>query len=190
MACKCIEDWNKQLKEKFNETATVNCEVLSGRVIVNGIYHKPKFKGKPGEYQQKWEEVMLWPKYCPFCGKPYDVKDIYGQDAVTFADNLICTQVELEDWYYDEEDQRVPRVYRLVFRFHDVLISSQLYAKKLQTNQVEFSMIECDGDLLKSFEDKFEYEDFSQKIREVCQKHWEEVEGKDSIYKFNGLKDE
>lgn len=30
MGCDCIKNFNKLLKEKFNETATVNCEVLSG----------------------------------------------------------------------------------------------------------------------------------------------------------------
>lgn len=69
MACDCVKNWNKKLKEKFNETARVNVEIFSGRVIVKGIYHKQK---KDGSYVSKWEEVFLWPKFCPFCGKAYE----------------------------------------------------------------------------------------------------------------------
>ena len=70
MACNCIEEWNRKLKEKFNDTATVNHDMISGRVIVEGIYHKLR---KDGSFNvNKWETVALWPKFCPFCGKPYD----------------------------------------------------------------------------------------------------------------------
>ena len=70
MACNCVNEWNKKLKEKFNHTATVNHDIISGRVVINGIYHKLK---KDGSYNtNKWEEVALWPTYCPFCGKPYE----------------------------------------------------------------------------------------------------------------------
>ena len=188
MACNCIKDWNKKLKERYNETASVDYDLVSGRVIVNGLYHKLKANGESWEYQKKWREVMLWPKYCPFCGKPYDVKEIYGREAVIFDDNLICTQVELVDCWYDEMNNIGPIAYRLDFRFHDDLVKAFLFSNKLQTNHIEFSKIVCDGDLLKSFKNKFEYGLFSQKLCDVCKKHWERVAGKDSPYQFNGLK--
>lgn len=111
MACDCVKNFNKLLKEKYNETATVNCEVLSGRVIVNGIYHKPKFKGKPGEYQQKWDEVMLWSKYCPFCGKPYDIKEIQDKETEIGAALIKeerCRQITQEG--YDQAHDKLESV--------------------------------------------------------------------------------
>lgn len=189
MACDCISNLNKLLKEKFNETATVNSEVLSGRVIVNGIYHKPKYKGKPGEYQQKWEEVALWPKYCPFCGKPYDIKEIYGPDTVELKENLYCTHVELNNWDYDEEDQKRPITYELSFRYYGVEVSAYLTTESLKDKRVDFSMVECASDLLASFEDIFISSNFlDDKIFELCKKHWDEVEGKDSEYNYDGTR--
>ena len=189
MACDCISNFNKLLKEKFNETATVNSEVLSGRVIVNGIYHKPKYKGKPGEYQQKWEEVALWPKYCPFCGKPYDIKEIYGPDTVELKENLYCTHVELNNWDYDEEDQKRPITYELSFRYYGVEVSAYLTTESLKDKRVDFSMVECASDLLASFEDIFISSNFlDDKIFELCKKHWDEVEGKDSEYNYDGTR--
>ena len=187
--CDCIKNFNKLLKEKFNETATVNCEVLSGRVIVNGIYHKPKYKGKTGEYQQKWEEVSLWPKYCPFCGKPYDIKEIYGPDTVELKENLYCTHVELNNWDYDEEDQMRPITYELSFRYYGVEVSAYLTTESLKDKRLDFSMVECASDLLASFEDIFISSNFlDDKIFELCKKHWDEVEGKDSEYNYDGTR--
>ena len=189
MGCDCIKNFNKLLKEKFNETATVNSEVLSGRVIVNGIYHKPKYKGKPGEYQQKWEEVAIWPKYCPFCGKPYDIKEIYGPDTVELKENLYCTHVELNNWDYDEEDQMRPITYELSFRYYGVEVSAYLTTESLKDKRLDFSMVECASDLLASFEDIFISSNFlDDKIFELCKKHWDEVEGKDSEYEFDGTR--
>ena len=189
MECDCIKNFNKLLKEKFNETATVNSEVLSGRVIVNGIYHKPKYKGKPGEYQQKWEEVALWPKYCPFCGKPYDIKEIYGQDTVELKENLYCTQVELINWEYDEEDQMRPITYELSFRYYGVAVSACISIVRLQKSELNFCMVECDGGLLESFENLFrDSDELSVKIFELCKKHWDEVEGKESEYEYDGTR--
>lgn len=189
MACDCIKNFNKLLKEKFNETATVNCEVLSGRVIVNGIYHKPKYKGKPCEYQQKWEEVSLWPKYCPFCGKPYDIKEIYGPDTVELKENLYCTHVEMNNWDYDEEDQMRPLIYELSFRYYGVEVSAYISIIRLQKQEVYFSRVECDGGLLESFINLFcDSDELGVKIFELCKKHWDEVEGKDSEYNFDGTR--
>ena len=189
MACDCIKNFNKLLKEKFNETAIVNCEVLSGRVIVNGIYHKPKYKGKPGEYQQKWEEVSLWPKYCPFCGKPYDIKEIYGPDTVELKENLYCTHVELNNWDYDREDQMRPLIYELSFRYYGVEVSAYISIIRLQNQEVDFSRVECDGGLLESFINLFrDSDELGVKIFELCKRHWDEVEGKESEYEFDGTR--
>lgn len=187
--CDCIKNFNKLLKEKFNETATVNCEVLSGRVIVNGIYHKPKYKGKPGEYQQKWEEVSLWTKYCPFCGKPYDIKEIYGPDTVELKENLYCTHVELNNWDYDEENQKRPITYELSFRYYGVEVSAYLTTESLQDKELDFCMVECRGDLLASFENIFTSSNFlDDKIFELCKKLWDEVEGEESEYEYDGTR--
>ena len=189
MACDCIKNFNKLLKEKFNETATVNCEVLSGRVIVNGILHKPKYMGKPGEYQKKWEEVSLWTKYCPFCGKPYDIKEIYGPDTVELKENLYCTHVELNNWDYDDENQKRPKTYELSFRYYGVEVSAYLTTESLQDEELDFCMVECRGDLLASFENIFTSSNFlDDKIFELCKKRWDEVESEDSEYNFDGTR--
>lgn len=78
MACNCVKEWSAKLQERYNETATVNHDIISGRVIVEGLYHKQK---KDGSYAQKWEEVSLWTKYCPFCGKPYDEKEVTKKEG-------------------------------------------------------------------------------------------------------------
>jgi hypothetical protein len=70
MACNCVKEWSDLLKERLNHTAAVNHDMISGRVVIKGVYHKLK---KDGTYNSnRWEEVNLWPKFCPFCGKPYD----------------------------------------------------------------------------------------------------------------------
>ena len=189
MACDCIKIFNKLLKEKFNETATVHSEVLSGRVIVNGIYHKPKYKSKPGEYQQKWEEVALWPKYCPFCGKPYDIKEIYGPDTVKLKENLYCTHVDLKEWDVGFGDQMRPEVYELSFRFYGSKISACLTANSLIEKGVFFYSVKCSDDLLASFGDVFISSNFLHgKIIELCKKHWDNNEGKYSEYEFDGTR--
>ena len=189
MACDCIKNFNKLLKEKFNETATVNSEVLSGRVIVNGIYHKPKYKGKPGEYQQKWEEVGLWPKYCPFCGKPYDIKEIYGPDTVELKENLYCTHVDLNEWDVGVGDQMRPKVYELSFRFYGAEISACLTTNSLIEKRVFFYSVKCSVDLLASFGDIFISSNFlHDKIIELCKKHWDNNEDKYSEYEYDGTR--
>lgn len=75
MACDCIKNFEKLLKEKLNDSAIVNSAMMENgtiRVVVNGMYHK---KNKKGQYQQKYTNVNLLAKYCPFCGKPYDKKE-------------------------------------------------------------------------------------------------------------------
>lgn len=69
MACNCNKEWTKLLRERYNESACINADVFSGRVVINGLFHKQR---KDGSYQSKWEEVGLWPNFCPFCGEPYE----------------------------------------------------------------------------------------------------------------------
>lgn len=185
MACDCLSNIEKLLKEKTNETATVHKELISGRVIVQGIYHKPKRNGDG--YQSKWEELNLLAKYCPFCGKPYDIKQIYGSKAVEIKENLICTQVSVHDWKYDEEDEMYPVLYELDFRYYDTEISAYLSTVRLQKQELVFDMIEGEGDLLNAFEDILHFNvELGNKIYELCKKCWDEEFGKDSKYEFYG----
>ena len=187
MACDCVKNLNKKLKEQFNETATMNVEVLSQRVIVTGLYHKPK--GKTGGYQSKWDEINLWPQYCPFCGKPYDIKDIYGKKAVELREHLICTNVELNNWDYDDDGMKYPKAYTLAFRFHGVQVTATLSTGDLFEGDIKFGTVECDGDLLASFEDVFEQNDFTVEISNLCEGCWKDEE-EESKYNFVGDKNE
>lgn len=75
MACDCLKKMQKFLTDKFNESVIVNSALMEDgtiRAVVDARYHK---KNSKGDYQQKWTEVSLLTKYCPFCGKPYNDKD-------------------------------------------------------------------------------------------------------------------
>lgn len=128
-------------------------------------------------------------KILPFCGKPYDIKEIYGPDTVELKENLYCTHVELNNWDYDEEDQMRPITYELSFRYYGVEVSAYLTTESLKDKRLDFSMVECASDLLASFEDIFISSNFlDDKIFELCKKHWDEVEGKESEYEYDGTR--
>lgn len=74
MACNCVNELNEILKEKYNRTANLNYESLSGRVVVTGKYHKLYNDGSYNPYA--WLEVTILPKFCPFCGKAYDENEL------------------------------------------------------------------------------------------------------------------
>jgi len=64
-----------------------------------------------------------------------------------------------------------------------------LPVSSLKENRVDFDHIECDDDLLASFEDLFISTNFlHQPIIDLCKKHWNEVEGKESEYNFDGTR--
>lgn len=53
MACDCIKNINKLLKEKLNESAGADYAIMmdgTTRISLRGMYYK---KNKNGEYQQK-----------------------------------------------------------------------------------------------------------------------------------------
>lgn len=72
MACNCLNEKNAFLKDKINPTAFVqNLPYAKDRVMITGKFHKIN---KDGTQNRKWEEIYLFPKFCPFCGKPYEEK--------------------------------------------------------------------------------------------------------------------
>ena len=77
MACNCILNIEKLIKERTNETGCVDsgitCPDGNLRMNVYGLYHKQK---KDGTYQDKWQQVNLMAEYCPFCGKKYVEDDV------------------------------------------------------------------------------------------------------------------
>ena len=175
---------------KKYEMVCIPLRFFSGWLFsINPDNVKEEVREKLIEYQQKWEEVSLWPKYCPFCGKPYDIKEIYGPDTVELKENLYCTHVELNNWDYDEEDQKRPITYELSFRYYGVEVSAYISIIRLQKHEVYFSMVECDGDLLEPFENLFrDSDELYENIFELCKKHWDEVEGEESEYEYDGTR--
>jgi len=72
MACNCINYWNKQLKEIYNDSACVNYALMldgTERMVVTGYYYPKK---RDGLRAKKPKDINLYPKYCPFCGQPYN----------------------------------------------------------------------------------------------------------------------
>lgn len=76
MACDCISKVEKLIKEKTNESGCLDAGigVPSGVAMVNiyGLYRKQK---KDGTFMEKWQQVKIFPEYCPFCGKKYIEED-------------------------------------------------------------------------------------------------------------------
>ncbi len=76
MACKCIENWNKFLKEKYGDSASANYALVSDgtcRMVVTGFYYPKK---KDGTNAKNPKDINLFPKYCPFCGEPYNPDEV------------------------------------------------------------------------------------------------------------------
>lgn len=73
MACECIKKIQKKLAERPDGTAFLDTvfDMRDGslRVDITGQIRK---KGRNGEFQKKYTQVHFMPKYCPFCGKPYN----------------------------------------------------------------------------------------------------------------------
>ena len=107
-----------------------------------------------------------------------------------FKENLECTFCELYSWDYDENGYRYPTIYELVFEFYGTKITAWINATELQDNsEGAFSQIETNGELLTSFEEVFDdYDNFKDKVREVCKKCWEE-ELDTNDYNYQGLKE-
>ncbi len=80
MACNCITNWNEKLKEKFGPTAMCNYAIMSDntcRMVVTGYYYPTK---RDGSKTKTPKDINLYPKYCPFCGKPYREDEVADEE--------------------------------------------------------------------------------------------------------------
>lgn len=70
MACDCIKRLNEELRKEFNDSVDVDTQLHANMLTVNlwAHYHK---QNKNGTYRKGLSKIMLVPRYCPFCGKPY-----------------------------------------------------------------------------------------------------------------------
>ena len=93
-----------------------------------------------------------------------------------FKENLECTYVELFSWDYDKDGLRYPTSYELVFKFYGTTVTAHIEASELREDaEGVFCFAETDGELLTSFEEVFEDNDyFKDKVKEVCKKCWED----------------
>ena len=107
-----------------------------------------------------------------------------------FKDNLECTYCELNNWDYDRDGFKYPIAYKLVFKFYGTTITAYITAEELQEDaEGTFASVKTDGDLLASFEEVFELNDyFIDKLRKVCQECWEN-DLDSTEYNYQGLKE-
>lgn len=91
-----------------------------------------------------------------------------------FKDNLHCVHCELNNWNYDENDQKFPISYELTFKFYGTDVTACITAEELQNGEhyVRFAIVETDGELLESFEEVFEDNEFRDKVCKVCENCW------------------
>jgi hypothetical protein len=93
-----------------------------------------------------------------------------------FKDNLNCVQCELNNWDYDKDGLMFPIAYELAFKFYGTDVTAYVTTRELQKESayVEFSRVETDGDLLSSFEELFEDNEFKSKVENICKDCWED----------------
>ena len=106
-----------------------------------------------------------------------------------FKDNLTCVHCELNNWDYDSEGCKYPIAYELAFKFYGTDVTAYIKAEELQNDaEGAFVSVETNGELLSSFEEVFEDNDFfKNKVRKVCENCWEdELDSND--YDYQGLK--
>lgn len=70
MACDCIKRLNDELRKQFNDSVDVDTQLHANMLTVNLWAHYYK-QNKNGTYRKGLSKIMLVPRYCPFCGKPY-----------------------------------------------------------------------------------------------------------------------
>lgn len=91
-----------------------------------------------------------------------------------FKDNLYCINCELIHWDYDENGQKFPISYELTFTFYGTDVTACITTEELQNGEhyVRFAIVETDGELLESFEEVFEDNEFRDKVCKVCEDCW------------------
>lgn len=103
-----------------------------------------------------------------------------------FKDNLYCVHCELNDWNYDEYGLKFPISYELIFKFYGTDVTAYITTEELQNEEpyVEFTVIETNEELLESFEEAFEENEFRDKVCKVCEDCWNDwLDSTDYNYK-------
>ena len=104
-----------------------------------------------------------------------------------FKNNLNCIYCELIHWDYDKDDQKFPISYGLTFEFYGTDVTAYVTTEELQNGgpYVKFVTIETDGELLDSFEQVFENNEFRDKVCKVCEDCWNDYLDSNS-YNYKG----
>ena len=91
-----------------------------------------------------------------------------------FKDNLYCIHCELIHWDYDKNGQEFPISYELTFTFYGTYVTACITTEELQNegHYIHFAIVETDGELLESFEEVFEDNEFRDKVCKVCENCW------------------
>ena len=106
-----------------------------------------------------------------------------------FKENLECAYVELFSWDYDKDGKRFPTMYELFFNFYGTEVIARIKVSELHDSaEGTVCYKESNGELLTSFEEVFEDNDyFKDKVRKVCKKCWENELGSND-YDYQGFK--
>ena len=91
-----------------------------------------------------------------------------------FIDNLNCINCELIHWNYDKDDHKFPISYELTFKFYGTDVTAYITSEELQNkgSYIKFASIETNEELLDSFEQVFENNEFRDKVCKVCENCW------------------
>lgn len=66
-----MKQLQQELRKEFNDSVEVDKQLHAdgvSTVNMRAFYHK---QNKNGTYRKGLSKIMLVPRYCPFCGKPY-----------------------------------------------------------------------------------------------------------------------
>ena len=99
--------------------------------------------------------------------------------------NILLVCGALNNWGYKEVDYNeeydsipFPKYFELTFRFYDCEFTAYFSQKNIEKDSFEPILLEGEGDLFDSFNQKMEAEEFKDDIKTACETIWTESLGR------------